>query len=116
MANQNLPRAYPLRYRVIEREGDTWHMHLMGEPLYVPSGQQAPTDPNDIEALFGIRFSKLCIELWRINGGQSGWYLADLRDRRYYYCGKTPESVTNKFHELGIGRADPMDIEENQSD
>ncbi|MEM9947880.1 MAG: hypothetical protein AAF810_17720 [Cyanobacteria bacterium P01_D01_bin.36] len=97
--------AYPLHYRVIGREGDTWHSKKM-EILYNP--RQEPVDPNNIEALFGVNKTQMCIELFRINGGQPGWYVANLRDRRYYYCGKELSSVTAKFHELGIGKADPM--------
>ena len=107
MLDTNLPRAYPLRYRVVRREGDTWFLQELGEIFYNPSGQHV-ADPNDIEALFGIRLSKVCVELWRINGGQPGWYLVDLRDRCYWYCGKSEQDVTNKFHELGVGRPDPQ--------
>ncbi|HEY9735482.1 MAG TPA: hypothetical protein V6D06_04340 [Trichocoleus sp.] len=106
-APSGLPLAHPARFRIVEREGNTWAIHRLGEAIYSPSGQSAQ-DPNDLEAMFGLKPSTVCIELFRINGGRPGYYLADLRDRKYYYCGETPETVTQKFYELGIGRPDPM--------
>ncbi len=33
-----------------------------------------------------------------------GYYLVNLAERKYYYCGETWEDVKAKFLDLGIGR------------
>ncbi|MBN3945464.1 MAG: hypothetical protein HWQ38_02790 [Nostoc sp. NMS7] len=50
---------------------------------------------------------KVLVELFRINGGRPGLYLADIRDKKYYYCGQDWEEVKAKLRELGIGRDEP---------
>jgi hypothetical protein len=52
---------------------------------------------------------KVLVELFRINGGKHGLYLADIRDKKYYYCGLDLEDVKAKLRSLGIGRDDPME-------
>ena len=42
--------------------------------------------------------------LFKINGGQEGYYLANILDKQYYYCGKNPYDVKAKLNELGIIR------------
>jgi len=106
MKNTEYPQVYPTHYRVIRRVGNEWKMPRMSI-FYNPSG--VPVDPNDIEGLYGIRFSKLCIDLWRVKGGQQGYYLADLRSQEYYYCGTEQKGVKDKFIELGIGVSDPLE-------
>lgn len=61
----------------------------------------------DIENLFGTTKPKVVTELFRINGGRLGYYLANLIDNKYYYCGETEEDLKKKFIELGIGRSEP---------
>lgn len=69
-----------------------------------------PADDDDLKSLYNISPQQVAIELFRINGGKSGYYLVDLRcQKKYYYCGNKPESVKLKLIELGIGRIDPME-------
>ena len=46
--------------------------------------------------------------LFRINGGKQGYYIANILDKKYYYCGTEWEDVKIKLKELGIGRDDPI--------
>ncbi|AHJ28613.1 hypothetical protein NSP_22810 [Nodularia spumigena CCY9414] len=50
---------------------------------------------------------KVLVELFRVNGGKAGLYLADIRDKKYYYCGQKWEDVKGLLRELGIGRDEP---------
>jgi hypothetical protein len=59
--------------------------------------------------MYGTTKKKVVIELFRINGGKPGYYLADLRNKQYYYCGTEPEDITAQLQSLGIGRPDPME-------
>lgn len=57
--------------------------------------------------MFGTTKNKVVIELFRINGGKIGYYLVNLREKKYYYCGQDWASVKAKLRELGIGRDEP---------
>ncbi|MBD2245227.1 hypothetical protein [Nostoc sp. FACHB-888] len=97
----------PVRYRVIERkitpERSYWHFvqsKTFYNPLNLPDG--------DIEFMFGTTKKKVVVELFRISGGKPGYYLADLRNKEYYYCGTDPENIKVQLRSLGIGRDDPV--------
>ncbi|BAY42239.1 hypothetical protein NIES2111_66350 (plasmid) [Nostoc sp. NIES-2111] len=100
---------HPSRFRVIERtitpERSYWHF-LKRKSFYNPLN--LPTE-GDIEFMYGTTKKKVVIELFRINGGQPGYYLADLQNKKYYYCGTESEDITGQLQSLGIGRPDPME-------
>jgi hypothetical protein len=56
---------------------------------------------------FELTPEKIMIEMFRINGGKAGYYLANLRKKTYYYCGLEWEDVKTKLQELGFGRNEP---------
>ncbi|MBN3993818.1 MAG: hypothetical protein HWQ36_25885 [Nostoc sp. NMS2] len=58
--------------------------------------------------MYGITRQQIAIELFRINGGKAGYYLANLRRKKFYYCGTEPAGVKGKILDLGIGREDPI--------
>lgn len=39
---------------------------------------------------------------------KNAWYLADILDKKYYYCGTEWLDVKVKLRELGIGKPDPL--------
>ena len=96
---------HPIHFQIIERRGTTWY--FKGGTLFYKSTSQ-PLPDTDTERLFGITKNKIVIELFRLNGGKPGYYLANLRDKKYYYCGSW-EGVKQRLLELGIGRDDPME-------
>ncbi len=51
---------------------------------------------------------KVAIALFGVNGGKQGYYIANILDKKYYYCGTQWEDVKTKLKELGIGRDDPI--------
>ncbi|MBD2776853.1 hypothetical protein [Iningainema tapete] len=99
--------VYPVEYRIVQRhittEKSYWHF-LKGKVFFNPLN--LPTY-GDIEFMFGTTKKKVAIELFRINGGKPGYYLADLLERKYYYCGSIWEDVRTTLLLLGIGRVDP---------
>ncbi|WP_414552003.1 hypothetical protein [Anabaena sp. CCY 0017] len=95
---------HPLHFQIIQRNGTTWYFKY-GSVFYNRTDKDLPE--SDRERLFGITKNKIVTELFRINGGQSGYYLANLRDKNYYYCGDDWASVKAKLRELGIGRDEP---------
>lgn len=59
-----------------------------------------------IEKQYGLTGHQVAVELFRINGGKSGFYLANLRERKYYYCRLQWEDIKFTLRSLGIGRLD----------
>lgn len=99
--------VHPLYYQVYQREGTRWFVLEKGRVFYNLSN--TPTQLEHIERQFGLTEEHIIIELFRIYGGKPGYYLANLRDRRYHYCGPDFEDVKNTLLCLGIGRPDPME-------
>lgn len=100
MADTNTTVYTPDYYRVLERRGGKWFLKI-GKLFY--SKLPFVVDLNDFELLYGVTKEQVAIELFRINGGRDGYYLANLRKKQYYYCGTEPEGVKSKLLELGIG-------------
>lgn len=62
-----------------------------------------------VERQYGLTEEQVIIELLGINGGKPGYYLANLRDKKYYYCGLLWSDVKTTLQELGIGRTDLLE-------
>lgn len=77
-----------------------------GKPFYNP--RRVPTDFDSILKEHELTRMNVMAALFRINGGKPGYYLANLRDKKYYYCGADWELLKVKLRELGIGRDDPL--------
>lgn len=92
--------TFPVYYRVVFREGTKWSIE--------GSKRSTPNIPLGVEGLqeqFGMTNLNLVASLFRINGGRAGYYLADLKDKKYYYCGSTLEDVRDKLLSLGVSQA-----------
>ena len=61
------------------------------------------------EKQFGLDRTQIVFELFRIKTGRQGYYLADLKHQKYYYCGLEFDTVKLTLKSLGIGRDDPME-------
>lgn len=97
---------YPAHFRIFECRSGRWF--IKNTDIFIGIVNQE-TDKNTA-VLYGITEQQAVINLFRINGGKSGFYLANFRDKKYYYCGLTREDVKSKLRSLGIGREDPMDV------
>ena len=98
--------VYPAHYKIVERKKDGWL--FLGSAVFYREAS-GEIDLNDIQRLWGISYRQLAIALIVLEGGKEGFYLANLKDKRYYYCGDHIEDVQAKLHERGIGRPDPWD-------
>jgi hypothetical protein len=94
----------PIHYRIIERRGKIWAFRE-GE-TFVNFFNAPDLDMEDLFSLFDTSMEKIAAELRRINGGKQGYYIANILDKKYYYCGPQWEDVKDKLKELGIGRPD----------
>ncbi len=101
----NTSVVHPLHYLIVNRVGTTWYFKS-GEVFY--NHRHVEIQAERREERFGLSKSQVAIELFRINGGKPGYYIANLRDRKYYYCGTEVQDVKDKLLSLGIGRPDPV--------
>jgi len=107
MSDSNTTIVHPVYYRIIERRGNGWAFKE-GEP-FINLFDESILSQKDLFAAFDTSMKKVAIELFRINGGKQGYYIADIQDKKYYYCGREWSDVKAKLKELGIGRPDPME-------
>lgn len=92
---------YPLYFRILRRKPDGWCI-TKPDIFYNPIRQ--PYDPEGDWSAYGISKQELVVELFRQYGGKLGYYLANLRDKKYYYCGLTDEDIQSTLHSIGIGK------------
>ncbi len=99
--------VHPFYYQIYRREGTKWFVKEEGSVFYNPTNM--PTKLEHVERQFGLNEQQVIIGLFRVNGGKPGYYLANLKDKKYYYCGLAWEDIRTTLQSLGIGRADPVE-------
>jgi hypothetical protein len=92
---------YPAYFRIFIRKPDGWAIDGI-RLFYNHSGREYNFD--DAWVRYGVNKKSLVIELFRQYGGKLGYYLVNLRDKKYYYCGLTDEDIQNTLYSIGIGR------------
>ena len=97
----------PVYYQIIQRRGNGWAFKH-GEP-FINLFNAPNLSPEDEYAAFGTSMKQVATQLFRINGGKQGYYIANILDKKYYYCGTDWQNVKNKLLELGIGKSDPIE-------
>lgn len=97
----------PISYQIYEREGASWFAFDPSGVFY--NATDTPMNLKYVERQFGLTAQQVAIELFRINGGKPGYYLVNLRDKKYYYCGSNWEDIKTTLQSLGIGRFDPVE-------
>lgn len=95
---------YPAYFRLAKRDAAGWQFRR-DEIFYTTSIQSLGDRLEKREKDFGLSKEILTIEFCWINGGKEGYYLANLRDRKYYYCGTELKDVKNTLIALGINYA-----------
>lgn len=107
MSNSSV--IYPDFFRIVERKLGGWL--IKKGTMFYKKLPIATSDLENTQLMYGISSEQIITELFRVNGGKLGYYLADLRHKRYYYCGLDWENVRATLRKLGIGRDDPIDEE-----
>lgn len=107
LADSNASVVMPVYYQVALRQGTQWAF-IHGETFYNPFNLPR-FSIEDIFRGFGTSMTKVAREFFKINSGKSGYYLANILEKKYYYCGQYPQDVKAKLMELGIGRRDPFE-------
>jgi hypothetical protein len=94
----------PAYYRIFELRDNAW-LAKTSEVFYNPSS--LPFDANDTEANFGISKRQIVLALHQQFNAQQGYYVADLIQKRYYYCGLVFDDARKMLLSLGVGRLEP---------
>lgn len=76
MMSYNTTIVRPIYYRIIERRGNGWAFKH-GTPFINFFNAPLLTD-DDLFAAFDTSMKKVAIELFRINGGKQGYYIANI--------------------------------------
>ncbi|MEN9520196.1 MAG: hypothetical protein RLZZ381_2784 [Cyanobacteriota bacterium] len=85
--------------QVIERTQTGW---FQSKPKSVFNLSNLPFDSLNKEKYYGLTKTQILAELFRRYQGKLGYYLVDLSDREFYYCGLTVQDLQAKLFELGI--------------
>lgn len=100
----------PTYIRIVIRSSNRWSF-VNGERFYNPYNFPNLSQENLFRFL-GLTMKQVANELRKINNAAPGYYLADIVERKYYYCGTEWEDVKRTLREeLGIGRLDPSSVE-----
>lgn len=97
--------AYPHYWQVYRHEGDKWY--------HRPPARSEQPLPERIEAMFGLTPQEVVNSLFKVNNGWQGFYIANLKERKYFYCGLDWEDVVNKFEALGVSNRNIRLIDDN---
>lgn len=107
MSSTNI--VHPSYFLIVRREGNTWFFKAGGEVFYNPLDVPVSLDLTNRLERYGVTAAKVAIELFRLRLGKMGYYLVNLRDQHYYFCGQEWNDVRRTLQELGIGRPDPLE-------
>lgn len=100
---------YPAHFRIVECRSGRWFVKHP-QPFYDEQNRHQ----EDIQKAYGVSPQQLLVNLFRVNGGRSGFYLANLKQEKYYYCGQNWEDIRDQLLSLGIGRAEPIRRESDE--
>jgi hypothetical protein len=85
--------------QVIERTQTGW---FQTKPKSVFNLSDRPFDSLNKEKYYGLTKTQIITELFKRYQGKLGYYLVNLSDRSYYYCGLTVKDLQAKLFELEI--------------
>ncbi|MDX2231319.1 MAG: hypothetical protein NW220_16905 [Leptolyngbyaceae cyanobacterium bins.349] len=101
--------VHPSYYLIVRREGNTWFFKAGGKVFYNPLNIPVSLDLTNRLERYGVTAAKVAIALFRLQLGKPSYYLVNLRDKYYYFCGQEWSDVRSTLQELGIGRPDPLE-------
>jgi len=96
--------VYPIYFLPVKKKETAWYFDY-GRNFY--NRDSIPVPDCDRESMYGLTKKEIIVELFRIAAGRAGYYLVNMRDKKYYYCGSAWEDIRLKLRELGIGRDEP---------
>jgi len=100
--------VHPVYYRIVVRRDGNWYF-TKGKPFI--NWFNAPwLSQKDLFSAFDTSMKQTANQLRLLTGGKPGFYLANILDKQYYYCGTGLDDVQAKLQELGICKPEPIDV------
>ncbi len=97
--------VHPMHYLIVFHSETTWYFKPGSGVFYNHKNVPVSLDIEERCARFGLTPAAIMIEFFRLNGGKNGYYLANLKSQKYYYCGPAWSDV--KFQLQNLGRRSP---------
>ena len=93
---------YPSYIYIVEKKSSNWYFREPAKIFYRSPDCKLPLGQKSRAENYGLSDRKIIIELFRKYLGKLGFYVVNMRDRKYYYCGLTWQDVQEKLWEIGI--------------
>lgn len=100
----------PAYFQIARYDGLSWYFKNSKKffnPLRILIPKSVDLTVDTKLVAFDTSFAKLTMEFRLINGGKIGYYLADLKNSNYYYCGLDWQDIKTTLRSLGIGVQEP---------
>ena len=95
--------AIPAYLQIVHRDWTGWHFRQPRKIIYAPTRHDSDFFTCR-ETHYGLTKARIVLEFKLLTGGKLGWYLADMKNKTYYFCGADWEDVRAQVRALGIGR------------
>ena len=96
---------FPSYFRIYEKDGESWYLHK-GKKFF--SSSNVSLDRGKTENRYGLKIVDIIRQFFWVGRGQTGFYLADLKHQKFYFCGNSIDDVRQTFWNLGITRPDSI--------
>lgn len=85
--------------QVIEKTLDGW---FQTKPTSIVNFSDRTFDCLNKEKYYGLTKTQITKELFKRYQGKLGYYIVNLNQRQYYYCGLTVKDIQEKLVDLGV--------------
>jgi hypothetical protein len=90
---------YPQYIYIVQKTAGEWRFREPSKIIYRGTSE---IDLSHRETHYRLTLKQIIIELFKINGGKLGFYLADMKHEKYYYCGTQLDDVREKLISIGV--------------
>ncbi len=95
---------YPDYICIIEKTPNEWRIKQPKKLFWRSPKATIPAYREKREEAYGLTTKDLILPLFKKFLGKLGFYLVNMREREYYYCGLTWQDVQQKLWDIGITR------------
>ena len=90
---------YPSYIRIYEKYQGNWFVHI-GKKFY--SESNISLEKGKLERRYGLTLGRVISRLSLLFEGQPGYYVVDLKNKQYHYCGTQEEGVRDTLVQMGF--------------
>ena len=102
---------YPDYILIVENTPKDWRIKQPQKVFWRSPECNVPLHRENREEDYGLTTKEIILQLFKQYLGKLGFYIVNMSDREYYYCGLTWQDVQEKLWDIGIGRRDPLEEE-----